>query len=202
MNFSAATSPPATPAAAWPRWTRATSPTWSSRRRSAPISIEYREPSVDGRPGKLLGACLSDQQSDGLSMIYSFFDAGPDARKGLGTFIILDHIVRAGARGPALRLSRLLGRGLEADGLQDQLPPARAARAATAGGGWTSRNGRGPRDRPARPPHPEPPANRSLDVIRSSRRPTPREGGGRRPPLLSTGRRRPCARAGRRSCRA
>src|SRR5512143_2844601 len=24
--------------------------------------IEYREPSVDGRPGKLVGACLSDQQ--------------------------------------------------------------------------------------------------------------------------------------------
>ena len=57
--------------------------------------IEYREPSVGGRPGRLVGACLSDQQSDGLSMIYSFFDVGPDARKGLGTYIILDHIVRA-----------------------------------------------------------------------------------------------------------
>jgi arginine-tRNA-protein transferase len=57
--------------------------------------IEYREPSVNGKPGRLVGACLSDQQSDGLSMIYSFFDVGPDARKGLGTFIILDHIVRA-----------------------------------------------------------------------------------------------------------
>jgi arginine-tRNA-protein transferase len=61
--------------------------------------IEYREPSVDGREGKLVGACLSDQQSDGLSMIYSFFDVGPDARKGLGTFIILDHIVRAARAG-------------------------------------------------------------------------------------------------------
>jgi arginine-tRNA-protein transferase len=61
--------------------------------------IEYREPSVDGRPGKLVGACLSDQQTDGLSMIYSFFDVGPDARKGLGTFIILDHIVRAARAG-------------------------------------------------------------------------------------------------------
>ena len=58
--------------------------------------IEYREPSVEGR---LVGACLSDQQSDGLSMIYSFFDVGPDARKGLGTFIILDHIVRAARAG-------------------------------------------------------------------------------------------------------
>jgi arginine-tRNA-protein transferase len=61
--------------------------------------IEYREPSVDGRPGRLIGACLSDQQSDGLSMIYSFFDVGPDARKGLGTYIILDHIIRAGRAG-------------------------------------------------------------------------------------------------------
>ena len=57
--------------------------------------IEYREPSRDGAPGKLVGACLSDQQSDGLSMIYSFFDVGPGVRKGLGTFIILDHIIRA-----------------------------------------------------------------------------------------------------------
>ena len=61
--------------------------------------IEYREPSVDGRPGKLVGACLSDQQSDGLSMIYSFFDVGSKARKGLGTFIILDHIIRAARAG-------------------------------------------------------------------------------------------------------
>ena len=59
--------------------------------------VEYREPSVDGRPGKLVGACLTDQQSDGLSMIYSFFD--PDGRPGLGTYIILDHIVRAGRAG-------------------------------------------------------------------------------------------------------
>jgi leucyl-tRNA---protein transferase len=61
--------------------------------------IEYREPSKNGVSGKLVGACLSDQQSDGLSMIYSFFDVGPDARKGLGTFIILDHIVRAARAG-------------------------------------------------------------------------------------------------------
>jgi arginine-tRNA-protein transferase len=61
--------------------------------------VEYREPSVNGRPGKLVGACLSDQQGDGLSMIYSFFDVGPEARKGLGTFIILDHIVRAARTG-------------------------------------------------------------------------------------------------------
>jgi arginine-tRNA-protein transferase len=32
-------------------------------------------------------------------MIYSFFDVGPKARKGLGTYIILDHIVRAARAG-------------------------------------------------------------------------------------------------------
>lgn len=61
--------------------------------------VEYREPSVDGRPGRLVGACLSDQQSDGLSMIYSFFDPTLADRKGLGTFIILDHIQRAARAG-------------------------------------------------------------------------------------------------------
>ncbi len=61
--------------------------------------IEYREPSVDGHPGKLVGACLSDQQADGMSMIYSFYDVGEDARRGLGTYIILDHITRAARAG-------------------------------------------------------------------------------------------------------
>jgi leucyl-tRNA---protein transferase len=61
--------------------------------------IEYREPSVDGRPGKLVGACLTDQQNDGLSMIYSFFDPENEDRPGLGNFIILDHILRAGQAG-------------------------------------------------------------------------------------------------------
>jgi len=61
--------------------------------------VEYREPSVDGRPGKLIGACLSDQQADGLSMIYSFYDPSLEGRKGLGTFIILDHILRAARAG-------------------------------------------------------------------------------------------------------
>jgi arginine-tRNA-protein transferase len=77
--------------------------------------VEYREPAVDGIPGRLVGACLTDQQADGLSMIYSFFEPDEPApaqgphqsttliapkagvrRSGLGTYIILDHIVRAG----------------------------------------------------------------------------------------------------------
>ncbi|MDT0508793.1 arginyltransferase [Novosphingobium sp. MMS21-SN21R] len=57
--------------------------------------IEYREPTVDGSVGKLVGACLADEQGDGLSMIYSFYDPQHETRSGLGTFIILDHIGRA-----------------------------------------------------------------------------------------------------------
>ena len=57
--------------------------------------VEYREPSVEGRPGRLVGACLTDQQADGLSMIYSFYEPDEAGRSGLGTFIILDHIMRA-----------------------------------------------------------------------------------------------------------
>jgi len=57
--------------------------------------IEYREPSVDGRPGRLIGACLTDRQGDGLSMIYSFYDPEHEVRTGLGNYIILDHIHRA-----------------------------------------------------------------------------------------------------------
>ncbi len=59
--------------------------------------VEYREPAQDDRPGRLLGACLTDQQADGLSMIYSFFDSEVEGRPGLGNFIIMDHILRARA---------------------------------------------------------------------------------------------------------
>ncbi|MEQ9662097.1 MAG: arginyltransferase [Parasphingopyxis sp.] len=61
--------------------------------------VEYREPNEDGSAGRLIGACLTDRQSDGLSMIYSFFDANHAERKGLGNYIILDHIVRAAKAG-------------------------------------------------------------------------------------------------------
>ena len=57
--------------------------------------VEYREPASDGRPGKLVGACLTDRQGDGLSMIYSFYDPDHAMREGLGNYIILDHIERA-----------------------------------------------------------------------------------------------------------
>lgn len=61
--------------------------------------IEYREPAAEGRQGRLIGACLTDRQGDGLSMIYSFYDPDHEARAGLGNFIILDHIRRAAEAG-------------------------------------------------------------------------------------------------------
>lgn len=57
--------------------------------------IEYREPGDGITPGRLVGACLTDRQGDGLSMIYSFYDPAHEARTGLGNFIILDHLRRA-----------------------------------------------------------------------------------------------------------
>lgn len=61
--------------------------------------IEYREPSREGQPGRLVGACLTDRQGDGLSMIYSFYDPQHGSRTGLGNYIILDHIRRAAEAG-------------------------------------------------------------------------------------------------------
>jgi arginyl-tRNA--protein-N-Asp/Glu arginylyltransferase len=60
--------------------------------------VEYREPPIGDRQGRLVGCCLTDQQADGLSMIYSFFDADVP---GLGNYIIMDHILRARAVGLA-----------------------------------------------------------------------------------------------------
>ncbi|HCF24554.1 MULTISPECIES: arginyltransferase [unclassified Novosphingobium] len=61
--------------------------------------VEYREPTVDGTPGRLVGACLTDRQGDGLSMIYSFYEPDHEGRTGLGNYIILDHIRRAHEEG-------------------------------------------------------------------------------------------------------
>ena len=44
--------------------------------------------------GELLAVALTDVLSDGLSMVYSFFDSD-QASRSLGTFMILDHIARA-----------------------------------------------------------------------------------------------------------
>jgi len=58
--------------------------------------VEYRRGDPDnGRSvGELQAVALTDVLSDGLSMVYSFFE--PDATdRSLGTFMILDHITRA-----------------------------------------------------------------------------------------------------------
>jgi len=65
--------------------------------------IEYRQrgpdTSINGRgAGPLLAVALTDVLNDGLSMVYSFFEAEPRWRS-LGTFMILDHIARAHSMG-------------------------------------------------------------------------------------------------------
>jgi len=61
--------------------------------------VEYRrrgpDSTITGRgDGDLLAVALTDVLSDGLSMVYSFFE--PDhGDRSLGTFMILDHISRA-----------------------------------------------------------------------------------------------------------
>jgi arginine-tRNA-protein transferase len=65
--------------------------------------VEYRltdtTASADGRSrGPLVAVALTDLLADGLSMVYSFYDPD-DARRGLGTYMILDHIRRAKERG-------------------------------------------------------------------------------------------------------
>jgi len=65
--------------------------------------VEYRrrgpDSGISGRgSGHMLAVALTDVLSDGLSMVYSFFD--PDeADRSLGTFMILDHIERANRMG-------------------------------------------------------------------------------------------------------
>ncbi|WP_040488996.1 arginyltransferase [Fulvimarina pelagi] len=61
--------------------------------------IEYRRRvpgavGAEAETGELIAVALSDVMSDGLSMVYSFFE--PDAaERSLGTYMILDHIERA-----------------------------------------------------------------------------------------------------------
>jgi arginyl-tRNA--protein-N-Asp/Glu arginylyltransferase len=60
--------------------------------------IEYRRKGEDGAPGALVACALTDVLRDGLSMVYSFFHPGVDARS-LGTHMILDHVRAAQMRG-------------------------------------------------------------------------------------------------------
>ena len=65
--------------------------------------VEYRRRGPDTAitkrgTGDLIGLALTDVLADGLSMVYSFYYPGLSGR-GLGTFMILDHIRRARRRG-------------------------------------------------------------------------------------------------------
>ncbi|PDT17514.1 arginyltransferase [Rhizobium sp. J15] len=65
--------------------------------------VEYRRreegSGLEERPkGELLAAALTDTMSDGLSMVYSYFNPALE-RRSLGTFMILDHVRRTKALG-------------------------------------------------------------------------------------------------------
>jgi leucyl-tRNA---protein transferase len=67
--------------------------------------VEYRRRDPDGASKgrgsrQLLAVALTDVLSDGLSMVYSFFDSD-EASRSLGTYMILDHIARANEMGLA-----------------------------------------------------------------------------------------------------
>ncbi|WP_062011051.1 arginyltransferase [Aureimonas sp. AU4] len=61
--------------------------------------IQYRRKGPDSRitgrsDGDLMAVALTDVMGDGLSMVYSYFEPS-EQQRGLGTFMILDHIRRA-----------------------------------------------------------------------------------------------------------
>lgn len=60
--------------------------------------VEYRLASAEHGRGELMACALVDVMSDGLSLVYSFYD--PEAgRRSLGSFVILDHVVQAALAG-------------------------------------------------------------------------------------------------------
>jgi len=60
--------------------------------------VEYRLAHGNGEIGALVACCLTDRLSDGLSMVYSFYEPELEHRS-LGAFMILDHAERARAFG-------------------------------------------------------------------------------------------------------
>lgn len=53
------------------------------------VLVEYRRRDVPDNP--LVAVALTDVLPDGLSMVYSFYDPA-EARRSLGTYLILDHV--------------------------------------------------------------------------------------------------------------
>jgi arginine-tRNA-protein transferase len=56
--------------------------------------VEYRTRTQDGGPGDLAACALVDVLSDGLSLVYSFFEPSL-SKRSLGSFVILDHVRQA-----------------------------------------------------------------------------------------------------------
>ena len=94
--------------------------------------IEYRLPAADEGPGDLAACVLVDVLSDGLSLVYSFYD--PElARRSLGSFVILDHILQAQLAGlPYVYLGYWV-RGSAKMAYKAKFSPIEVLRA----GGWT-----------------------------------------------------------------
>ncbi len=60
---------------------------------------EYRQPSEgDGADGALVAAVLCDRLSDGISLVYSFYEPEMKSR-GLGSYIIMEQVAFARSRG-------------------------------------------------------------------------------------------------------
>ena len=97
--------------------------------------IEYRRRNLSNGPnargGELIAVALTDVLSDGLSMVYSFFDPSETTRS-LGTFMILDHIARARRQGlPYVYLGYWIEGSKKMDYKSRYLPQQRLAAA-----GW------------------------------------------------------------------
>ncbi len=95
------------------------------------ILIEYWRREEDGRD-TLLACALTDRLSDGLSMVYSFFEPEADARS-LGSFMILDHIALARELGLAFVY---LGYWIDGSDKMDYKKTYQPLERLTAGG-WT-----------------------------------------------------------------
>ena len=112
--------------------------------------VEYRrrgpDSGITGRgAGQLLAVTLTDVLSDGLSMVYSFFDP-EEGDRSLGTFMILDHIERAKRMGlPYVYLGYWVRGSRKMDYKGRFLPQERLMPAGwTRGGDARSRSGRLP----------------------------------------------------------
>ncbi len=87
-------------------------------------AAQSRRRRVASARGELVAVALSDLMSDGLSMVYSFYNPQME-RRSLGTMMVLDHIRRAQALGlPHVYLG--IGCGITENGLQNPLPAAGA----------------------------------------------------------------------------